>query len=102
MSVQLRAVGFCSGWLSLQRFDESPYKGPWPFAYPHPYKVATQTLQPASLVALENVGDFCFHMGCSELVQVKGTLGRETSAGEHGDCLQTTIKPSTSPAIGAG
>lgn len=55
-------------------------------------KVATKTLLPW-LVALENVG-------CSELIQIKGRL--EVRSGDHRDSLHTTIKPSTSPAIGTG
>lgn len=55
-------------------------------------KVAIETLLPR-LDALENVG-------CSELIQIKGML--EAKAGDHRDYLKTTIKPSTSPAIGTG
>lgn len=55
-------------------------------------KAATETLL-LWLVTWENVG-------CSELLQIKG--GLEANAGDHRDSLQTTIKPSTSPAIGTG
>lgn len=55
-------------------------------------KADTETLL-LWLITWENVG-------CSELIQIKGEL--EAKAGDHRDSLQTTIKPSTSPAIGTG